>query len=74
VRDRELLRGVAFLDYGLLGLGLNDPSFDELRMSYGVGIRIDVPMLGIPISLDLGWPILSEETDRRRQLWFSLSR
>jgi outer membrane protein insertion porin family len=74
LRDRELLRGVAFLDYGLLGLGLNDPSFDELRMSYGVGIRIDVPMLGIPISLDLGWPILSEDTDRRRQLWFSLAR
>jgi len=31
-------------------------------------------MLGIPISLDLGWPILSEDTDRRRQLWFSLAR
>ena len=74
VRDRELLRGVTFCDYGLLGLGLDDPSFDELRVSVGFGIRIDIPVLGIPISLDLGWPLMSEETDRRRQLWFSMAR
>lgn len=74
LRDRELIRGMVFLDYGLLGLGLNDPTFDELRMSYGVGVRIDVPVLGIPIELALGWPLFSEATDRTRQLWFSLSR
>lgn len=74
LRDRELIRGMLFLDYGLLGLALNDPTFDELRMSYGVGVRIDVPVLGIPIELALGWPLFSEETDRTRQLWFSLSR
>lgn len=74
LRDRELIRGMVFLDYGLLGLGLHDPSFEELRMSYGVGVRIDVPVLGIPIELALGWPLFSEETDRTRQLWFSLSR
>ena len=74
LRDRELIRGMLFLDYGLLGLGLNDPTFDELRVSYGIGVRIDVPVLGIPIELALGWPLFSEETDRTRQLWFSLSR
>jgi len=74
VRDRELLRGVAFVDYGLLGLSISDPTFRELRMSYGVGVRIDVPVLDIPIALDLGWPIFWEETDRRRQFYFSISR
>ncbi|MEQ1631193.1 MAG: BamA/TamA family outer membrane protein, partial [Planctomycetota bacterium] len=74
LRDRELLRGVMFVDYGTLGLGLTDPTFQEWRMSYGVGLRIDVPVIGIPIALDLGWPILWEETDRRRQFFFSLSK
>jgi outer membrane protein insertion porin family len=74
LRDRELIRGMVFLDYGLLGLGLHDPTFEELRMSYGVGVRIDVPVLGIPIELALGWPLFAEDTDRTRQLWFSLSK
>ncbi len=74
VRDRELLRGVVFVDYGLLGLGVTDPSFDELRMSYGIGLRIDVPMLGIPIALDLGWPIFWEQTDDRRQFFFTIAK
>ena len=43
-------------------------------MSYGFGLRIDVPVIGIPIALDLGWPIFWEETDRRRQFFFSLSK
>lgn len=73
VRDRELLRGVLFLDFGLLGLSLDDPSFREPRLSYGFGVRIEVPVLQIPIALDLAWPILYEETDERRQLWFNIS-
>lgn len=74
VRDRELLRGVFFTDFGLLGLAVDDPSFGELRASSGFGIRIEVPYLEVPIALDLGWPWLYEETDDRRQLYFSISR
>lgn len=74
LRDRELLRGVAFLDYGLLGLSVTDPTFEQWRVSYGVGVRIDVPVIGIPIAIDLGWPLAWEDTDRRRQFFFSLSR
>jgi len=74
LRDRELLRGVAFVDFGFLGLGLNDATFHQMRLSYGIGLRIDVPVLDIPIALDLGWPILYEETDRRRAFLFSISR
>jgi outer membrane protein insertion porin family len=73
IRDRELLRGVAFLDFGLLGLSLNDPTFREPRLSYGFGLRISVPLLEIPIALDLAWPILYEETDDRRQFYFSIA-
>jgi outer membrane protein insertion porin family len=74
IRDREVLRGVVFVDGGLLGLSITDPTFRELRLSYGVGIRIDVPVLDIPIAIDFGWPIRFEETDHRQQLFFTLAR
>lgn len=74
VRDREILRWVAFTDFGLLGLDYDDPTFRELRISPGIGLRIEIPRLEIPISLDLAWPIQYEETDDRRQLFFSISR
>ncbi len=72
--QQELLRGVVFTDYGQLGLDLNDPTWKEPRLSVGFGVRINVPVLGVPITLDLGWPILYEETDDRQVLYFSLSR
>lgn len=74
VRDRELLRWVLFTDIGFLGLGINDPTFEEMRGSSGVGIRIEIPYLELPIAIDLGWPWMYEDTDVRRQLYFSISR
>jgi outer membrane protein assembly factor BamA len=74
VRDRELLRGVVFTDLGLLGLDDGDETFRQLRASSGIGIRIEIPFLEVPIALDLGWPWIYEETDDRRQLYFSISR
>jgi outer membrane protein insertion porin family len=74
VRDRELLRWLVFTDIGLLGLDVGDPTFRELRAASGIGLRIEIPFLEIPIALDLGWPWLYEETDDRRQLYFSISR
>jgi len=74
VRDRELLRWLVFTDVGVLGLAIDDPSFRELRCSSGFGLRIEIPLLEIPIALDLGWPWRYEETDDRRQLYFSIAR
>ncbi|MGK0202256.1 MAG: outer membrane protein assembly factor BamA, partial [Planctomycetota bacterium] len=53
---------------------LNDSTFGEMRASSGVGLRIEIPYLELPIALDLGWPWIYEETDNRRQLFFSISR
>lgn len=74
VRDRELLRGVVFTDIGLLGLQIDDPTFNELRGSWGVGLRIEVPVLELPIALDVAWPYAYEESDDRRQFYFSIAR
>lgn len=72
VQDRELLRGVLFTDFGLLGLSTHDSSFHDLRASSGVGVRIEIPALELPIRLDVGWPWRYEESDDRRQLYFSI--
>jgi outer membrane protein insertion porin family len=74
VRDRELLRWGLFTDIGFLGTEIDDPTFREMRASSGIGIRIEIPFLEVPIALDLGWPWLYEESDDRRQLFFSISR
>ena len=50
------------------------PIFTEVRLSGGVGVRILVPVLGLPIALALGFPILYESSDNRRPLFFSLGR
>lgn len=73
-RDREILRWLVFTDVGFLGLGPDDPTFGEMRASSGFGFRIELPYFQIPIALDLGWPWRYEETDTRRQLWFSLGQ
>lgn len=71
---REAMRLVGFVDFGQLGTSLTDRTFDEFRMSAGFGVRIFIEELGIPIRIELGWPLFFEETDDRRQLFFTLSR
>ncbi|MBL9077713.1 MAG: BamA/TamA family outer membrane protein [Planctomycetes bacterium] len=76
VRDRELLRGVVFTDFGLLGLSIDDPTFGELRASSGFGLRIELPVPGmeLPIALDFGWPWQFEESDSRRYFYWTFGR
>lgn len=70
-RHTEIIRGVIFTDAGKLGLSLHDDTFDDLRVTAGFGVRIQVPVLQVPIQLDLGWPLMAEDTDREEQLFFS---
>lgn len=74
VRDREVLRWLVFTDVGMLGLDLDDPTFGEVRLSSGFGFRIELPFFQIPIAIDLGWPWQYEQSDDRRQLWFSMGQ
>ncbi len=46
----------------------------EPRLTIGLGIRIQVPVLQVPIQLDLAWPILAEQTDEEEQLFFTFRR
>lgn len=62
--------GVVFVDTGTV---TSDASFDDYRVSIGTGIRLYIPQLGqAPLAFDLGFPILSEETDEEQVLSFSI--
>ena len=70
--ETEILRGVVFSDFGLLGLDINDSTFSEPRLTVGFGLRVHLPVLQVPIQLDLAWPVLSEDTDNEEQFFFAI--
>ncbi|MCS7161612.1 MAG: BamA/TamA family outer membrane protein [Gemmatales bacterium] len=67
----DMIYAVAFTDFGTVD---SEVSFDKFRVSTGVGLRINVPMLGpAPIALDWGFPIVREPGDLRRVFFFGIA-
>lgn len=67
----DMIYAVAFTDFGTVD---SEVSFDKFRVSAGVGLRINVPMLGpAPIALDWGFPIVKEDGDQRRTFFFGIA-
>jgi len=71
--ETEIVRGVLLSDFGLMGSSLTSRDFGEPRLAVGCGVRITIPGLNLPLAIDLAWPILFEESDDRRQFYFTLS-
>jgi len=72
---REDLRLATFLDAGYVKDGPFDvlSGWDEVRVSTGVGLRWLIPALGgVPLSVDLAFPILKQPGDRTRAVHFSM--
>ena len=66
----DKLRGVAFVDAGTVEA---DIAFNSLRVSAGIGLRIQLPLFGpVPMALDFGFPLLKEDYDETQVLSFSL--
>jgi len=66
----EVLSGVVFLDTGTV---VNDPGFEDYRVSAGLGLRISIPQLSpVPIAFDFGFPIVSQTADENRLFTFSV--
>ncbi len=66
--------GVAFLDTGTVE---SRPDLKNYRVSAGVGVRFQLPMLGqVPIALDFGFPIIKADTDRTQvfSFWLGFSK
>jgi len=66
------LYGVFFADTGTVTD--NFTLFSEPRLSIGAGIRLLIPRLStVPVSIDLGFPVLKQHDDETEVLFFSLS-
>jgi outer membrane protein insertion porin family len=66
---QEALTTVLFIDSGTV---TNDVGFDQYRVSAGIGLRIHIDQFGpVPIALDFGFPIKSEEGDEEETFSFS---
>lgn len=66
----RFIGGVAFIDTGTV---TSDLSFDNYRVSVGIGIRLFIPQLGqAPLAFDFGFPIVKESTDQTQLLSFSI--
>lgn len=62
----EMLRGVAFVDYGTVEQDLTMRS-ENFRVAPGLGIRVSVPALGpAPLAFDFAYPINHADTDDRQ--------
>ena len=65
----DALMGVVFLDTGTV---TDDVGFDAYRVAVGAGLRIYIPQFGdVPIALDFGIPLLSEDDDDESIFSFS---
>ncbi|MHC4592421.1 MAG: BamA/OMP85 family outer membrane protein [Planctomycetota bacterium] len=72
----DSFRLVTFCDAGTVHPDVEDvvDIFDELRLSVGVGIRIQVPFLGaLPVELDVAAPIMKESGDETQNIHFSIA-
>lgn len=60
----DMLNVVVFSDFGTVE---RDVSFDNFRVTVGVGLRVVVPALGpVPLAFDFGFPVKSQEFDDER--------
>jgi len=66
----ESVHLVTFLDTGTV---LEEPGFQDYRVSVGVGLRLAVPVLSpAPLAFDFGFPLVDEEDDEGRLFSFSI--
>lgn len=66
----EMLRGVAFVDYGTVEQDLDIDS-ENFRVAPGLGLRVSVPALGpAPLAFDFAYPLNHADTDDRQVFSF----
>ncbi len=69
----DQIQGVVFLDSGAVWEEASDLDFSDLRLSTGVGLRVNLP-IGAAIRLDLGYPLIQEDTDDTRVFHFGFNQ
>ncbi len=57
----ELVRGAVFFDAGYAFLNSKNASVGNMHKSYGLGIRVKTPLGPMPIALDYGWALDTDD-------------
>ncbi len=66
----EIFSVVAFIDTGTVTF---DPSFEDYRVTVGLGMRFYVPQLSpAPLAFDFGFPVLKGDRDENRLFTFTI--
>jgi outer membrane protein insertion porin family len=65
---RDIVSIAGFIDTGTVEENFG---FDDYRVSIGFGFRLLVPISPVPLAFDFGFPVMREDTDRRRLFTFS---
>jgi outer membrane protein insertion porin family len=66
----EMLRGVAFVDYGTVEKDLKING-ENIRVAPGLGLRLSIPALGpAPLAFDFAYPVNEADTDERKLFSF----
>jgi len=69
----DYLRGVVFLDAGMVTADFDDLDLDSLRVSAGAGLRLSVPgVFPAPLALDFGFPLRQLDDDDEELIAFSV--
>jgi len=64
----QMLGGVVFLDTGTV---IQDPGFDDYRVTIGTGVRLFIPQFGqAPLAFDIAIPLIKESHDETRFFTF----
>ncbi|MBL8746951.1 MAG: outer membrane protein assembly factor BamA [Phycisphaerae bacterium] len=67
---KEVVSGVAFIDSGTIA---DEASFDDYKVSVGLGLRLYIPQLGsAPLAFDFGFPLNAIDRDREQIFSFSV--
>ena len=73
--NQPFLRGLVFMDQGMLSSDWNTFIDDHWRMSVGVGLRLRIPIqiLSAPLELYYGIPLQRRRDDERESFQISFS-
>lgn len=66
----SFIRGAVFCDAGTVGAEAYRFDIDDINVGVGYGLRIIVPQLNAPISLDLAYPIVNNQDSVSSKLRF----
>jgi outer membrane protein insertion porin family len=59
----NILRGAVFYDTGSVSVDSYEFNTEDMKAGWGVGLRILIPKLNIPVNLDYSWPLDADEFD-----------